>query len=299
MLEMRNVEIENFAAHHLQWKDNSNRAIVIELEHVTDDYSPLQFGKSIAQLRDWNIILLLNSVPDLPLCLSAQPIGDPRSHTWRGIAADVIHAAAFYSIRKTQMLGYPEDNVIFLGLGCLGIVHSMLLDIHRVFTEVGWKKVSEVQAIRRSIPIGDLRSSLNKFFEAMQKHALEPPFAEELANHLTSFYGILILFLIRSALRSALQYSAHDFKTSAYQEGLDTFFRLGAGCPTYQPNMAVLEATKTTINETWPEDDAKDEKTLWLYAQYQRAGKLLSIPYGLQNTLAHNLEVSINRWLNH
>lgn len=64
-----------------------------------------------------------------------------------------------------------------------------------------------------------------------------------------------------------------------------------------QPNLAVLEASNMTITEAWPSDDAKDRKSLWLYTQCQRAGKLLAMPDGMNKTLGEHLEYSIDRWL--
>ena len=240
----------------------------------------------------------MKQCPDLPLCLAREHLNDPRSHLWRGIAADIVEAAVFYSIRKTQILGYPEDNVIALGLSCLNIALSMLLAVQRVFDEVS--TISEPQTFHRYPGCGNLshlRLSLTRFLEALQELALAPPFSESLANHLSNVYGILILFLIRCTLRSTFHCFQHGFEPCESQKGHDTFFILGSACPVYQPNLAILEASTVTIADSWPSDDTKDKKSMWIYTQCQRASKLLEVPDGSDKTLGQHLEFSINRWL--
>ena len=297
---------ENFAEfidheHRLQWIDCHGRTVTIELKNV----DTLQFNarsghdtRTVAQLQATTTFLLTKQYPDLPLCLAREHLNDPRSHLWRGIAADVVGAASFYSARKTQILGYPEDRVIALGLSCLDIALSMLLAVQRVFGEVHTS--SEPQSFHRypnCENVSQLRLSLTRFLEALQELALIPPFSEELANHLTIVYGILILFLIRCTLRSTFQGFQHGFKPFESQNSHDAFLVLGSACPVYQPNLAVLEASNMTIARSWPSEESKDRKSMWLYTQCQRVGKLLAMPDGMNKTLGEHLECSINRWL--
>jgi len=203
---------------------------------MENPYFNLQSGndiRTVAQLQAYNTWLLQRSVTDLPLCLGRDPINDPRSHMWRGVAADLINAAAFFSIRKAQVLGCPEDNVISLGLSCLRIALSMLLAIHRVFSEIGYDTASRPQNVQRNIgcdDISQLRPRLDGFLQAMHEVALNPPFLEEVANHLTNLYGVLILFLIRCTLRSAFQ-CHNDYQAVEGQRNQDNFFVQGSACP--------------------------------------------------------------------
>ena len=277
--------------------------IVIGLENL----DTLQFNarsdyetRTIEQLQAQNTILLLKILPDLPLCLNREQLNDPRSNMWRGIAADIINAAAFYSIRKTQILGYAEDRVVSLGLSCMSIALSMLLAVHHVFDDIRSDTSSEPRDVYRTVGcdnISQLTLSLIRFLEAMQECALAPPCPEELANQLTNTYGILLLFLIRCTLRSVFRYSRHGFEAVECQRNHDAFFVLGSSCPSYQPNLAVLEASTVTVAQTWPRDDMKDRKSMWLYTQCQRAAKLLAMPDGPNKTLGEHLEYSINQWL--
>lgn len=296
----------------MQWRRNGDgKTILIDLENLKD-HQNLGFSwqqsignQTVTQLQAHNTWLLLESSSDLPLSLGREQLNDPRSHMWRGLAADIVKAAAFYSIRKTQVLGHPEDIVVSKGLNCLATALSMLLSIHGVFTEFEYSTVNKPEVFRRKVGYGDIplfMSRLEGFLQAIQQVVSHTAFVEELARHLTVIHGVLILFLIRSTLRSAFQCLEHGFEAVQSQrfqdpELQDPSFVQGSKCPIYQLYLAVLRASSTTLAETWPNDDAKDEKSLWLYAQCQRAGKLLAMPDGNNKTLREHLEYSIDRWL--
>ena len=224
---------------------------------------------------------------------------------WRGVAADIVNAAAFYSLRKTQVLGYPEDNVIALGLSCLDTALSMLSAIHGVFSEYTYNTIDKPDIFNQTINcdyVTRLGPGLEKFLQAMQKVVFYTAFVDELAWHLTIIYGVLLLFLVRCVLRSAFRCAEHGFSAvenrGAQNRDLqDPSYEQGSSCPIYQLYLAALRQSSTTLAETWPSEEHKDEKSLWLYAQCQRAGKLLAMPDGLRKTLREHLEYSIDRWL--
>ena len=287
----------------LRWNNSDGRAIVIRLENLHDETLSLKLDNSIRELQACTTWLLFNSTPDLPLCFSRERINDPRSHSWRGIAADIINAVAFYSMRRAEVLGYSEDNITTSGLSCLGLALSLLCKVHRVFSEFR----NNPNSFSSSYPvfcrvvgcndISQLKPRLEKFLQAMEEVAMHPPYEEELANHLTNFYGVLILFLIRCTLRSVFQYLELGFQAAENQKTQDSTFVMGSACPIYQLNLTALRTSNITIAETWPSDELKNRKTLWLYAQCQRARKLLAMPDGMNRTLGQHLEYSIDLWL--
>ena len=293
--------------HILRWKNDSSRTINIELgiaENRCADVVLNNDTDTARQLQAYMTWLLTKAIPDVPLCLARSPMGDPRSYMWRGIAADIINAAVFYSLRKTQILGYPEDQVIVSGLRCLAMSLALLHEVHRVVGLYGCNPGSDLQDANVRVNCGSIsqiNSSIENFLRAMREAAFQAPFAEETANHLTHFYAILLLYLIRCALRSAFKYTEHGFEPCEAQINQDTFFISGIKCPIYQPNLAVLEASRMTIAETWPSkatnDEKKDKQSRWLSTQYQRAAKLLAMPDGQHKTLAEHLVYSIDRWL--
>ena len=222
----------------------------------------------------------------------------------RGIAADIVTAAAFYSLRKYEILGHTEDKVIRLGLRSLAIALATLHVVHHALTDIGYNTNLGPQDSDREIlcdDVAQLRLSIDQFIGTMQEFASQTSSSADIPNQLTNFYGILLMFLIRAALRSAFRYSEYGLQPAFDQEHQDDTFIWGLRCPLYQPNLSVLTASKMTIAETRPSgarDERKDKQEKWLSIQCQRAAKLLAMPDGLNKTLAEHLEYSIDRWLN-
>lgn len=104
---------------------------------------------------------------------------------------------------------------------------------------------------------------------------------------LEAFHGILLLFMIRSTLRSILQYSRAGFTSFGHQAYQDHSFEQGVACTLYQPMLAILETSKMTFGEMLrSESSAPNTTTDALYA----SARVISIPDPMNaNPLEHIL----------
>ncbi|MCJ1451126.1 hypothetical protein MMC28_001461 [Mycoblastus sanguinarius] len=202
---------------------------------------------------------------------------------WPDVAIHLIEAAALYSNTFCS-----KENLISQGLICLASSIQILRGVNAAFRDIDWTrtyahdpKQSHFEIVCQELP--QTKERLKRFLSVFHLAVIDAsrhPLRGQ-TNLLEVFYGTIILFLIRSTLRSILQPHGNGYETLLDQALHDVSFDKGPSCPLYQPMLSLL-AMRPFGRILWALDDSSLNENRELPAYYHKATNLIPVSQPLQ-----------------